>query len=207
MTLTRARRSNFHFVSDLSTSTGRATGIVIFYVSKIDGLLATPGLTSHKNFCVRPTLVPEEIHIHKVGILPVVVSNAKFIQRIELDDQLKSLDATKVREDYLCNQQQLEVFRVFIHLYLEHKCQLQPVNRNEYLDAHNLDVFPHLDTIFHQGYGQAAGFQGGFVSWPTFNAPIEWLSMMLVRDVSDLSAAFKAIKQSKILGKGEQKTS
>ena len=75
---------------------------MIFYVSKIDGLHATPGLTSHKNFCVRPTLVPEELLIHKVGILAVVVSNAKFIQRIELDDQMKSLDATKVGEDYLC---------------------------------------------------------------------------------------------------------
>ena len=45
------------------------------------------------------------------------------------------------------------------------------------------------------------------MSWPTFNAPIEWLNMMLVSYISDLSAAFKAIKQSKILGKGEQKTS
>lgn len=81
---------------------GRAVGNQMTYVNIWDCLVTTPRLKSHIKICSGPLLPRQMIHIHQAGTSAVVVSNAKSIQRIELSENIKSLDATEVTEDLPC---------------------------------------------------------------------------------------------------------
>ena len=72
---------------------GRAVEDEMLYANIWDCLVTTPRLKSHIKICSGPLLTPQMIHIHKAGTSAVVVSNAKSIQRIELSEKIKSLDA------------------------------------------------------------------------------------------------------------------
>ncbi|KAF6227691.1 hypothetical protein HO173_012021 [Letharia columbiana] len=69
-----------------------------------DCLATAPRLTSHATSPANshPDLVPRpyQIHVHKAATSAVMVTNARSIQRIELGDEIKFLDANKMIDDY-----------------------------------------------------------------------------------------------------------
>ena len=81
---------------------GQGAGAQLLFVKIWDCLATTPRLTSHTKFCVGYTSLPQTIHIHKAGNSAVGVSSTKSIQRIELSNEIKFLDAVDVTENYPC---------------------------------------------------------------------------------------------------------
>lgn len=65
-----------------------------------DCLTTAPRLTSHASRCPKFWIWPEQIHLHKAATSAVMVAETRSIQRIELGDEIKFLDAKNSIDDY-----------------------------------------------------------------------------------------------------------
>lgn len=59
-----------------------------------------PRLTSYANWCLDSGIWPHQIYVHKAATSAVMVTNTRSIQRIELGDEIKFLNANKVIDDH-----------------------------------------------------------------------------------------------------------
>ena len=65
-----------------------------------DFLGPTPRLTSHASLALHWTIVPHGIHVHKAATSAVIVTGTRMIQRVELGDEIKFLDAGNHIDEY-----------------------------------------------------------------------------------------------------------
>lgn len=94
-------RGKFHFSRHetriVTFLFGRRTGLSVMIW---DCLATAPRLTSYAKEDLVPVIQPHQIYVHKAATSAVMVTDTRSIQRIELGDEIKFLDANKVIDDY-----------------------------------------------------------------------------------------------------------
>lgn len=94
-------RGKFHFSRHetriIAFLAGWPTGLGVMIW---DCLATAPRLTSYAKVDLVPVPQPHQIYVHKAATSAVMVTETRSIQRIELGDEIKFLDANKVIDDY-----------------------------------------------------------------------------------------------------------
>ena len=95
------REGKFHFSKDESR-------LIAFLIDRFRGLtviiwdclLTAPRLTSYAKLDIDQWTHPHQIHIHKAATSAVIVTRTRYIQRVELGDQIELIDPSDLIDGY-----------------------------------------------------------------------------------------------------------